>query len=239
MHSQNVVESLRIQAEQSDDDEEVIELLRKALEAANGELGKNWESKFEGRGWTAKEVRPAMTAMAQLASELRWDDRLDESMQLCHKLMKLDPADNLGIRYDLASCLFESEKDSELEQLLAKFSDDESAALKYMKALYYFRKDGKSKRALEALLDAYKCNIHVPVFLSDVVDMPEELPDEIGIGDDTEAVAYATEYCYLWADTQGALEWMADELGPKIRKNISDPEICDDIIKGLRGIFED
>ncbi len=239
MHSQNVVESLRIQAERSDDDEEVIELLRKALEAANGELGKNWESKFEGRGWSAKEVRPAMTAMAQLASELRWDDQLDESLQLCHKLMKLDPADNLGIRYDLASCLFESEKDSELEQLLAKFFDDESAALKYMKALYYFRKEGKSKRASEALLDAYACNIHVPVFLSEVVDMPEELPDEIGIGDDTEAVAYATEYCYLWADTQGALEWMADELGPKIRKSISDPEISDDIIKGLRGIFED
>ncbi|MDX2107148.1 MAG: hypothetical protein SFY67_12170 [Candidatus Melainabacteria bacterium] len=225
-------------AERSDDDEEVIELLRKAIDAGSRELGKDWQTKFEGRGWIAKETRPVMTAMAQLASELRWGDELNESMDLCHRLMTLDPSDNLGIRYDLASCFFESGADSELEKLLSKFSEDESAALKYIKALYYFKKDGNSTRAKEALLDAYKCNIHVPVFLSDVVDMPEELPDEIGIGDDTEAVAYATEYCYLWADTPGALDWMADELGPKIRKNISDPEVCNDIINGLKGIFE-
>lgn len=238
MNTKSKAQTLLDLAQSSDDDEEVIDLLRKAIDAGSSELGKDWESKLQGRAWTQKDSRPVMTAMAQLASELRWGDELGESMDLCHRLMKLDPADNLGIRYDLASCFFESGNDSELENLLSKFSDDESAALKYIKALYFFKKDGNSARAKEALLDAYKCNIHVPVFLSDVVDMPEELPDEIGIGDDTEAVAYATEYCYLWADTPGALDWMADELGPKIRKNISDPEVCNDIINGLKGIFE-
>jgi len=232
-------EILRTLAEQSDDDEEVVGLLREAIEAGNSELGANWEAKFEGRGWTAKETRPVMTAMAQLVSELRWDDQLDESMQICNRLMKLDPSDNLQIRYDLASCLFEAGKDSDLESLLEKYPADEAAVLKYLKALYYFRKDGKSSRAQKALLQAYEANIHVPVFLSDVVDMPEEFPDEIGIGDDTEAVAYATEFGYLWADTEGAFDWMAEELGPKIRKNIADPEIAEDVIKGLQGIFED
>ncbi len=226
-------------AEQTEDDKEIMDLLRKAVEAGKHDLGKDWETKYEGVCWGVEETRPVMHAMAQLASELRWDDQLDEALELCHKLIKLNPNDNQGIRYDLAACLYEAGQDDELEKLLAQYPDDPAAELKYTRALYYFRKDGRSSRASEALHKAFKANIHVPVFLSDIVDMPEEVPDRIGIGDDTEAVAYAMEYCYLWTDTEGALEWMADELAPKLRKSIADSEIAEDVINALKGIYED
>ncbi|QQR59346.1 MAG: tetratricopeptide repeat protein [Candidatus Melainabacteria bacterium] len=233
------VEDFIVLAEQTDDDEEIMDLLEKALEAANQDLGQNWESKYQGRGWEAVETRPVMHAMAQLATELRWDDQLDEALSLCRRLLKLNPSDDQGIRYDLAGCLYEAGQDDELEKLFAQYPDEAAAAFKYTRALLYFRQDGASSRSAQALIEAFKSNIHVPVFLSDIVDLPQELPDPIGIGDDSEAVAYAMEYCYLWADTEGALEWMSDELASKLRKTIADPEIANDIINALKGIYED
>jgi len=98
--------------------------------------------------------------------------------------MELNPNDNQGIRYLLANCLYEARCDSELEKLLSDYSGDTSAFLSYTKALYLFRKFGASKRATKALIEAFQANKYVPIFLSDIVEMPDESPSTIGFGDD-------------------------------------------------------
>ena len=54
------VEDFIVLAEQTDDDEEIMDLLEKALEAANQNLGQTWEAKYQGRGWQPVETVPLL-----------------------------------------------------------------------------------------------------------------------------------------------------------------------------------
>ena len=235
--SEDCADAYILLAEESKDGQQRIELYRKAVAAGSRALGRDWETKYKGVCWLAHETRPVMHAMARLAMDLQWEDQLQESLALYHKLMELNPNDNQGIRYQLAGCLYEAGCDDELEKLLAANKDDPSAALLYTKALHLFRKSGASKRSAKALLDAFKANIHVPIFLSDIVEMPNEPPASIGFGDDREAVAYVMDHGHLWWDTEGATEWMAEALAPELYKAIDEQDLVEEVLKALKGEY--
>ncbi|HMO22915.1 MAG TPA: hypothetical protein PKD05_05680 [Candidatus Melainabacteria bacterium] len=69
--------------------------------------------------------------------------------------------------------------------------------------------------------------------------MPVHAPATIGFGDDREAVAYVMDNGYLWYDTEGATEWMAKVLAPKLRKAIDDRELAEEAISALKGEYDD
>ena len=237
--SEDCADAYLLLAEDLRDGQERIELYRQAVAAGARALGKNWETEYKGVCWLANETRPIMRAMASLAMELQGEDELQEALTLYHKLMELNPNDNQGIRYQLVGCLYEAGCDDELEKLLAAYNGDPSAELLYTKALHFFRKHGPSKRSEKALKEAFKENIHVPIFLSDIVEMPDEPPSSIGCGDDSEAIAYVMDHGYLWWDTEGASEWMAEKLAPDLRKAIDDRELVEEVIRALKGEYDD
>jgi tetratricopeptide (TPR) repeat protein len=211
-----------------------IGLFRQAVEAAERALETGWQNKYEGHCWQFLEARPVLRAMAMLATELQLNDELDEALALYRQLMKLTPNDNQGVRYQLASCLYEAHCDAALEKLFKDNSDDPSAALLYTKALHLFRKEGASKRANTALLKAFDANPFVPVFMSEIVEMPDNSSGRIGFGDETEAAAYIDDFCYLWGDTPGAEVWMAEQLEPGMRKSFPDKEMIDAVLIELK-----
>ena len=222
-----------------------IKLYRQAVKAGNKTLGKDWETKYKGVCWLAVETRPVMRAMAQLAHDLQWEDEILEALTIYRKLIDLNPNDNQGIRYLLAGCLYEAHCSfeegygKELEKLLATHKDDITAALKYTKALYLFHKHGRSKIADKALIEAFQTNNYVPIFLSDIIEMPEKAPATIGFGDESEAIAYVMDNCYMWGDTEGAKEWISDKLALALHEAIGQPELVTEVLNALKGIYED
>ncbi|MCC7530174.1 MAG: hypothetical protein IT342_16740 [Candidatus Melainabacteria bacterium] len=211
-----------------------IKHYRKAISAAEKVLGNDWERRYKGSFWLASETRPLMHAMAMLAIDLQWEDQIEEALTIYRKLMEWNPTDHQGIHYHYATCLFEAKCNEELERLLAKYDDEASAVLSYTKALHVFRKYGPSDRTNQVLKNAFQVNIHVPIFLAEVLPLPEEAPDTVGFGDEREAEAYVLDSGYLWGDTDGAEKWMAETLAAELEKSYPDEELAAKAIKNLK-----
>lgn len=211
-----------------------IKHYRKAIAAAEKVLGADWERRYKGSFWLASETRPLMHAMAMLAIDLQWEDELDEALAINRRLMEWNPTDNQGVRYNLASCLYEAKCSDELDRFFVKYDDEVSATLSYIKALHVFRKYGASERTNQALLKAFETNIHVPIYLSEVVPLPEEAPETVGFGDEREAAAYVMDAGYHWADTDGAEQWMAETLASELEKTYPDKELAAQAVKQLK-----
>jgi hypothetical protein len=75
-------------------------------------------------------------------------------------------------------------------------------------ALAEFRRGGDSEDARQLLTEAKQTNRHVPAYLLGKKQLPKQLPDYIGMGDENEAVAYAAEAMVGWKKTPGAIGWL-------------------------------
>jgi hypothetical protein len=56
--------------------------------------------------------------------------------------------------------------------------------------------------------EAKETNPHVPAYLTGTRKMPKHLPDLIGFGDESEAIAFVGDYGSGWSKTAGALAWL-------------------------------
>ena len=64
--------------------------------------------------------------------------------------------------------------------------------------------------ATRALKAALRTNPYVPLYLFGLRELPEVLPDYVGMGDEREAVSYVAEAIANWIDTDGAVDWFAE-----------------------------
>lgn len=221
-------------AEEEKDQTKQLKLYRKAVSAGERELGVEWEGKYKGRFWQDHKTRPLMVAMGETARLLRWEDKFEEAIEVCERLLELNPNDNQGMRYELAPLYFEAGKYNELETHLRKCGTESAAVLLYTRALYLYTKGGDSRESREALLRAYKRNAYLPIFLSQAVDLPDEIPEAIGIGDESEAAAYVMEYGYQWDDQEEACQWMADVLDKELHKTFDEKKLLAEVLHNLR-----
>jgi hypothetical protein len=137
--------------------------------------------------------------------------RKEEALETYQEMLRLNPSDNQGIRYILADLLLSLNRDEALDELLQQYQE-ESAAWLYTHALLAFRLSGAADEANHALQAALEGNVYVPDYLTANKRLPNRLPDYIGIGDDNEAVVYAAHHLNYWRRTQGAVEWLQDQL---------------------------
>ena len=84
-----------------------------------------------------------------------------------------------------------------------------AATWSYTRALLLYRQEGPSSRAKKALQEAKACNRFIPLYLLQKKQLPRQLPDYIGIGDEPEAVVYAAAALEIWHKTPGALDWLS------------------------------
>lgn len=165
-----------------------------------------------GHFWGIVETRPYMRARAGLASTFWLQGEYAIAISHYKQLLALNPNDNQGIRYILLSCLLSHGTNKEVEELLESYADEGSAVWCYNWALFIFRKEGDSSSAQSKLQEALQMNTHVPDFLLKRRRLPRRLPDYVGFGDETEAVAYASENISLWQAEAGALSWLESAL---------------------------
>jgi tetratricopeptide (TPR) repeat protein len=189
-----------------------LQLLEQAVAAGRRALGEDQFKELEGHFWGAVETRPFMRAYAGVA-EVSWvlGDRA-RVITIYTDMLRLNPGDNQGVRYTLATCLLEErtpEAHLALQELLERFPEDAAANWAYSRALLFFQLKGHATdMANQALSDAMTTNPHVPALMLGEKPMPRELPRFMGMGDLNEAVEYVAFAQDAWRHSSGALLWL-------------------------------
>jgi tetratricopeptide (TPR) repeat protein len=190
---------------------EVKELYEMGVKAGERALGPQAFKDDVGYFWGILETRPYMRARAGLAQSLWLLGEREQAIEHYREMLRLNPGDNQGIRYILANCLLEEGLDEALGKLLNEYQGDVADGWLYPHALWIFRREGASAKANASLKKALKRNRFVPPYLLGARRLPKHLPEYIGLGDESEAVAYAAEAIKGWQKTPGALEWLGGQ----------------------------
>lgn len=195
------------------DAQQAYDLYAAGVEAGERALGPEVFEQAVGAFWGILETRPYMRAKEGLAHMLWEMGRREEAIATAQEMLRLNPSDNQGMRYILLGWLLEEGRDEETETLLSLYGDDIVASWAYGRALHAFRREGDSRVARGLLGDAQRANPHVIDYLLSRRELPEELPEVVGLGDEREAQGVAYEQGMAWVNTEGAVEWLARRAG--------------------------
>jgi tetratricopeptide (TPR) repeat protein len=188
--------------------EESIRFLEEGVRAGERALGQKRFEEDAGYFWGILETRPYMRARFDLAHLLCLTGKRAEGISHMRELLRLNPGDNQGVRHELAVCLLEEGDLEALGKLLDEYPDDYSAVWSYSRALMKYRQGGRTPDADACLVAAFQQNRFVPLYLLKKKRFPARSPEYTSIGNDTEAVVYASDSAGVWQETQGALMWM-------------------------------
>ncbi len=187
---------------------EQITFYRQAIAAGKEALGEDAFKDDVGMFWGLIETRPYMRALHALASIL-WDSGNNtESIDMLQEMLRLNPNDNQGVRYELLDRLIENSRDREANDLVKAYKNDGASCWAFGRVLLQFRKTGDSAKTRTLLKKAMDCNPFAAAYLSGAKSMPRKLPGFYGMGDENEAIAFALTGKAAWAATEGAAAWL-------------------------------
>jgi tetratricopeptide (TPR) repeat protein len=201
------VEANILLAESTRQAERRIELFRQAKEKAMAQLGSMMEKEI-GHFWGITETRPFMRATHGLADALRDAGQTSEAIAQYQELLRFNPNDNQGVRYQLAPLLLVNNREAEAIELLDRYREL-TAQWHYMKALVEFRRSPRSLAAKKAIRAAFHANGHVVELLQSPA--PPMFPDSYALGSPEEAAVCIQEMSDAWDETEGYVEWMFSE----------------------------
>jgi tetratricopeptide (TPR) repeat protein len=182
---------------------------RKGVEAGEQALGPKGFKQCAGHFWGFLETRPYMRARAGLAATLNALGEVDAAIAHYRDMLKLNPGDNQGIRYVLASCLMKRGETEALKQLLDQYDEDGSAPWLYTRALVAFREHAApGKKADELAKRAWRRNKHVPAVLAGAKKAKPSTNGYVTMGGEGEAADYCGEWGFDWLTTPGAVDWL-------------------------------
>ena len=145
--------------------DEELKHWREGVAAGEAALGKQGFAELAGQFWGFLETRPYMRARLGLAMSLWRRGQREEALKHLHDMLQLNPNDNQGVRYILASFLVDLHLDENLAALLKQYETDGSAAWTYTTALLAFRREGDTASCRQRLAKALKSNQFVPRYL--------------------------------------------------------------------------
>ena len=185
-----------------------LEFYLNALRVGERALGKKAFKENIGHFWGILETRPYMRAMQGLAGELNAQGELGGAAGIYNEMLRLNPGDNQGARYELLNVLLAMGGDGPAASLLEAFGDG-SAWWLYGRALLLYRREGDSEAARAALALATDYNPFAPPYLTGAKPMPRALPGYYGFGDENDALCMALTGKAAWAAAPGAVKWLA------------------------------
>src|SRR5262245_16681076 len=157
--------------------EDALELCRLGMEAGKKALGPEVFEESAGHFWGILATRPYMRAAAGFALACATAGRIDEANSVLEEMQRLNPADNLGLRYAQLILFLTLDRDEEAAALIERYRDDVSADWAYGRALLEFRRGGDSLESRVTLREAFERNPFVPFYLSGLKPIPEDLPE--------------------------------------------------------------
>ncbi len=190
------------------DIDKAIIMYEKAIKAGEKTLGNKFFKEEKGHFWGLIETRPYMRAKAGLAECLYAKNEVDKAIEIYEEMLELNPNDNQGIRYSLSTLLLSKSDLTKFQSFMENNKDEDCAVWNYNNALYHFKKSGQTAKSDKKLLKAYKSNKYVIDYMLGIKEMPNELPQYIGIGDENEAISYVNGAWSIWNQTKKALDWL-------------------------------
>lgn len=180
---------------------------QQAVAAGTEALGSGAFEEYAGHFWGVMETRPYMRARAGLAEALWQTGAKDQAIEHYRAMLSLNPNDNQGIRYILASKLLTDGRIESLRLLLNEHTDELSTDILYTRALIAYLDGAHEAEELARL--GWQCNQHVPGILSG--RLPKEtLTDYISFGGKDQATSYVVENGEAWESVPGAISWLED-----------------------------
>jgi len=201
---------LLIADEATDSREAYIALHYAAVAAGERAIGPEAFKEDIGHFWGILETRPYMRARAGLAHGLWVLGKKDEAINHLLDMLRLNPNDNQGLRYQLLSWLIMKDRIRDARDLLDRYDGDACAVWLYSAALLAFFEHGDTEETRALISKAIEGNPHVPQYLLGQKRLPRLRPEYVGFGDDTEAISYAVDGLEIWKKTKGALEWLRE-----------------------------
>nr|WP_239094054.1 tetratricopeptide repeat protein [Bacillus sp. B15-48] len=184
------------------------ELLLKAIEVGEKELGQGFFEENKGHFWGIVSTRPYMRAKYNYALLLQDIEKTKAAIKHYEELLELNPNDNQGVRYDLFTALVEKGLLKKAEELLNRYNEDMSASGSYNRVLIEFLQNGATSRAKQLLQKAKRQNPYVPKYLVGKKAIPLYLPNSYQPGDEAEAIIYADQHLDLWHNNRKLMDWL-------------------------------
>lgn len=181
----------------------------KATKAGKKSLGEEFEE-LEGEFWGFHQTRPYMRAMNGLAHTYLHINQIKKAIDIWRKMLKLNPNDNQGVRYHFIIALLETKRYKDAEKFIANYKNDGAAAWLYSKAFLFFHQKSKKPMATKALIKAMQFNPYVPLYLFRLREIPDELPEYISFGDESEAIEYVDSSIHLWGSNKKVITWIVN-----------------------------
>lgn len=205
-------EAHMLAAELAPSAEAACTLYLEAVRAAERTLGPDRFEEYRGNFWSEWQTRPYMRARHGLVQNLWTLGSREEAISHCREMLELNPADDQGVRYLLASYYCDLGRDDELEELLSWYEEDDSAEWQFSHALLSFRRSGDTATSCQRLQEAHAANPHVAAYLLGHRQLPDDEPSFVEGGADSAAVNYAMLFMSGWRATRGAISWMRKTL---------------------------
>ena len=171
-----------------------------------------------GHFWGIIETRPYMRACQGLAQVLWALGDLEGAAEQYQEMLRLNPNDNQGVRYELLEMLLSMEDLQGVAAPLAQYDEDISASCLFTKALVSFLREGNIPKSRDVLAEGMEVNPYVVQYLLGKTRLPRRLPEYMGIGDRDEAIIYASSFGKVWKKYPRALEWLEGTEEPEIEE---------------------
>lgn len=202
-----------ILAESCSDHEDALPYYKQAIDAGQRVLGEEVFKEDAGHFWGILETRPYMRARFGLATCLQGMGKLEEAAEHYRQLLNLNPNDNQGVRDILLQLLIVLSEDEEAQNLWKRYNSDKFLAVwSYSKALLTFRSQRNTATARKHLKKAIEVNGYVPDYLLGNEPMPINEPQTYSMGSKEEAIFCYTVIQTAWQMTEGALDWLEENL---------------------------
>ncbi|MFC5471570.1 SEC-C metal-binding domain-containing protein [Cohnella suwonensis] len=171
---------------------------RQGMAAGEKTLGESFFKENKGHFWGYVPTRPYMRAKKGYAETCAEMGNIPEAIKHYRELLELNPNDNQGVRDLLLPAYIETMEWKNAAALIKQYDDDGSATFSYGRILVEFGLNGQSVKLSELIKKATGRNPYVPAYLQGKKQLPRELPEYIGFGDDQEAIFYALLNRHLW-----------------------------------------
>lgn len=193
--------------EEAGSQQDALALYRQGVEAGERALDDEFDE-LSGHFWGFLQTRPYMRARAGLAITLWRLGEQQAAIDHYRAMLILNPNDNQGIRYLLATALLARDDIAGLKVLLNQYEEDGSAAWVYTLALIAYREQDPHGSAI--VQEAWDSNPHVPAMLAGLKRLTPSRDGYISMGGEDEATAYVEENGAAWRAVPGAVEWLVE-----------------------------
>ncbi len=215
LYSENI-RALNYLADHSTTVQNASKLYKESIEIGKKQLGEDFFKQNKGHFWLIHETRPFMEAKYNFAICLKELDKTEDAIREFTEILELNPNDNQGVRYVLASALLESKKYDAYFKLYKEFEDEFSAFWLFNYALFLFLTEGATIKTNKALKDADKQNKHVLLYLTrQKVFDANNVADYYSPGQENEAELYLIDNIPLWIAHPETVDWIANYIKSK------------------------